>query len=406
MRILFIHQNFPGQFFYLARALMAKGHEVLALTADTNETITAIPTARYKLPPRKFDPSVFRTATHYAEMSFRGEAVVRKCEELHKQDGLNPDVIIGHVGWGETLFLKELWPGARLILYAEIFYRTRGQDFNFDPEFRRDELSGIAFACARQAHVLHAINAADQLISPTKWQANSFPDYVRDRVAVIHDGIDTDYIVPNFSTSGQVSGPNLNVRKGDEILTFVNRNLEPYRGFHIFMRALPKVLKARPEAKVIIVGGEDLGYGAGPNSGKTWKQELLHELGARIDLSRVHFVGRVPYDTFLGLMSMTRVHAYLTVPFVLSWSMLQAMSAGAFVVGSKTPPVEEVIQDGLNGLLIDFFDVDAWSDALIAGLSHPERYEAQRLAARQTIVERYDLHSVCLPKQLALVEGF
>jgi glycosyltransferase involved in cell wall biosynthesis len=193
---------------------------------------------------------------------------------------------------------------------------------------------------------------------------------------------------------------------GDEVLTFVNRNLEPYRGYHSFMRALPDVVAARPNAQVVIVGGDDVSYGAAAPNGQNWKQIFLDEVKDQLDLSRVHFLGKVPYPQFVALMQISRVHAYLTYPFVLSWSMLEAMSAGAYVVGSRSAPVEELITDGENGSLVDFFDIKAWSEALTQGLAEPERFMPLRRAARQTIVDNYDLHSICMPRMIDYVESF
>ena len=188
------------------------------------------------------------------------------------------------------------------------------------------------------------------------------------------------------------------------MITFVNRNLEPYRGYHSFLRALPAVLAARPKAQVVIVGGDGASYGAEPKAGGSWKQIFLAEVADRIDPGRVHFLGRVPYPSFLALMQVSRAHAYLTYPFVLSWSMLEAMSAGALVIGSCTAPVEEVIVDGRNGRLIDFFDIPGWSAALTEALSQPERFTALRAAARETVVARYDLRRHCLPRMVDFVE--
>ena len=192
---------------------------------------------------------------------------------------------------------------------------------------------------------------------------------------------------------------------GDEVLTYVSRNLEPYRGFHIFMRALPAVLRARPKAHVVIIGGDGQSYGARPKGDKSWKQTFLDEVAGGLDLSRVHFTGQVPYPQFIALMQISRVHAYLTYPFVLSWSLLEAMSMGAMVIGSRTPPVEEVIRDGENGRLVDFFDVAGWSTALSGALSDPDAATPLRKAARETIVSRYDLRSNCLPRLVSFVEG-
>jgi glycosyltransferase involved in cell wall biosynthesis len=227
---------------------------------------------------------------------------------------------------------------------------------------------------------------------------------MRHRITVNHDGIDTGRIKPRTDAAFEVTAAKLTLRAGEEVLTFVNRNLEPYRGYHILMRALPKVLAARPNAQVVLVGGDGVSYGTNAPGGRSWKETILDEVRDRIDLARVHFVGQVPYDKFVALMQVSRAHAYLTYPFVLSWSMLEAMSAGALIVGSRTPPVEEVIEDGVNGRLVDFFDVEGWSAALIEALAEPKRCLPLRQAARQTIIDRYDLKSRCLPRMIEFVE--
>jgi len=245
---------------------------------------------------------------------------------------------------------------------------------------------------------------ADAGLSPTLWQASTYPPALRDRITVIFDGVDTARLRPD--PAAQVTLPDGRIlRAGDEVLTFVNRNLEPYRGYHTFLRALPAVLDARPEAQVVIVGGDAVSYGAAPKTG-SWKEHFLAEVRDRLDLSRVHFVGKLAYPQFVALMQVARAHAYLTYPFVLSWSMLEAMAAGAHVVASSTAPVQEVIEDGVNGTLVDFFDVPGWSRALTEALAEPDRFASRRLAARATVLERYDLHGICLPRTVAFVEGF
>lgn len=195
------------------------------------------------------------------------------------------------------------------------------------------------------------------------------------------------------------------LRAGDEVVSFVNRNLEPYRGFHSFMRALPEILAARPRAQIVVVGGDAVSYGRAPRDGGTWRARLLAEVGSRLDLARVHFVGKLPYPTLIKLFQVTAAHVYLTYPFVLSWSMLEAMSAGALVIGSRTAPVEEVVQDGRNGLLVDFFSPVEIAQRVIEVLERPARFLELRMNARQTIVQKYDLLSCCLPAQIALAEG-
>lgn len=405
MRILFIHQNYPGQFVHLAPALVKRGHDVLALTDDVNKRTTSIRTVRYRFNRPQLDKSIPQLATTFAGHAARGEAVARACHTLRDKHNINPDVVFGHIGWGETLFLKEVWPQARHLLYAELFYRPRGLDTGFDPEIQRDDMWQRIWITSRQAHLLLAMNGADHAVAPTQWQSSSFPEHMRANISVVHDGIDTERLAPDATATVELPGSTLRLKAGDEVLTFVNRNLEPYRGYHIFMRALPEVLRARPHAQVVIVGGDAVSYGTKPKGGGSWKQLILDEVKDKLDLSRVHFLGNVPYPLYAKLMQVTRAHAYLTYPFVLSWSMLEAMSAGALVIGSRTPPVEELILDGVNGRLVDFFDVAGWSGAIIEALAEPARFMPLRKMARQTIIDSYDLQSRCLPRMLDLVEG-
>jgi glycosyltransferase involved in cell wall biosynthesis len=404
VRILFVHQNFPGQFGNLAAALGARGHDVSVLTDAANKQAIAHKACRYEAPRTEHSRKSIGLAAGISPQLERAQAVARAAAALQDQHGYVPDLIIGNPGWGETLFLDQVWPHARQLIYAEFCYRSRGLDTDFDPEFQKPTLGGDMWVSTRRMPLLTAINQADAAVSPTRWQADTFPAPFRERISVIHDGIDTRRLRPSRNAVVEIPGTNLKFRRGDEVLTLVNRNLEPFRGYHVFMRALPAVMAARPEAQVVIVGRDDVSYGTLPPAGTTWQKTFLKEVAGRIDPARVHFVGRVPYPTFVDLMKVTRVHAYLTYPFVLSWSMLEAMAAGALVIGSRTPPVEEVIRDGHNGRLIDFFDVPAWSQAIIEGLAEPQRFEGLRAAARETIVRDFDLATKCLPAMVALVE--
>lgn len=404
MKILFVHQNFPGQFLHLAPALIERGHDVIALTDETNARKSPITTFRYRKPDPRPDPKVSRLGTTFTEMTNRAHRAARAAMVLRDKHGYYPDVIFGHGGWGETLFLREIWPNAKLIVYAELYYAPRSLDVGFDAEFGKADDEKAFTVVARQGHQALMMAQADAALSPTEFQADTFPDSFRDKITIIHDGIDTNRVVPD--AAARVTLPSgVEFHAGDEILTFINRNLEPYRGYHSFMRALPSVMRARPNVQVVIIGGDDVSYGARPGDGKTWKEVFLDEVRDRIDLERIHFTGRVPYKTFVGLMQTTRVHCYLTVPFVLSWSMLEAMSAGALVVGSRTPPVEELVSDGVNGRLADFFDTGELAEVLVDSLARPEDFGALRRAARQHIVENYDLNSICLPRLIAFVEG-
>ena len=404
MKVLFVHQNFPGQFLHLAPELTRRGHEVRMLTDAANPRQFPTEGFRYKFDAAPVDSAATRLGRNYTTMSDRGVVVARACLQL-REKGYVPDVIFGHSGWGETLFLKEVWPVAKLIVYAEFYYRGRGADVGFDPEFSAPNFDQVMIAQGRTAHLGQALLHADAGLSPTKWQASTYPAALRERIRVIFDGVDTAVMRPD--DQAQVTLPNGQIVKaGDEVLTFVNRNLEPYRGYHIFMRALPVVMKERPEAQVVIVGGDEVSYGAAPKGAKGWKDTFLNEVKDQLDLSRVHFMGKVPYPTFVSLMQVSRAHAYLTYPFVLSWSMLESMAAGAHVVGSDTAPVRELIRDGENGTLVDFFDVKGWSKALVKALARPETFLDLRRAARRTILEGYDLRSVCLPAMVEYVEGF
>lgn len=404
MKILFVHQNFPGQFLHLAPELTRRGHECRVLTDASNTRSFSTQAYRYKYQPQTVDAAATRLGRNYTTMSDRGVVVARAASQLRAQ-GYMPDVIFGHSGWGETLFLKEVWPEAKLIVYAEFYYKGTGADVGFDPEFSPRTFDQVMIAQGRTTHLGQSLLHADAGLSPTKWQASTYPAILRDHIKVIFDGVDTAVMRPD--DGAQVTLPNgQTVKAGDEVLTFVNRNLEPYRGYHIFMRALPAVMKQRPDAQVVIVGGDEVSYGAAPKGAKGWKDTFLNEVKDQLDLSRVHFMGKVPYPTFVNLMQVSRAHAYLTYPFVLSWSMLESMAAGAHVVGSDTAPVRELITDGVNGTLVDFFDVKAWSKALTKALARPEKFEDIRRAARQTILEGYDLRSTCLPAMVDYVEGF
>ncbi len=402
MNILFIHQNFPGQFKHLAPALQARGHNVVALTAEKNLQKTPIRTLRYPTPVPPPDPKEARLGRTFTGMTDRAQRVALAAAQMRDQMSFMPDVIFGHSGWGETLFLREIWPEARQLVYAEFYYATEGLDVGFDPEFSPITLPVRMNVVARQAHLALPMLQADAALSPTEWQADTFPPEFRHKITITHDGVDTDTLKPDPQASYRLPDGRA-LRAGDEVLTYVARNIEPYRGSHIFFRALPAILAARPEAQVIIIGADGASYSAAPKEG-TWQDVFVNEVRARLDMSRVHFVGRLPYNEFLSVLRIGRAHAYLTVPFVLSWSMLEAMSLGAMVIGSRTGPVEEVIRDGVNGRLVDFFDIEGWSEALCDALARPDHYMPMRQAARRSVVENYDLKRICLPRLIRFVE--
>lgn len=404
MNFLFVHQNFPGQFRHVAPALAASSaHRVVAIGEEANirnrpSLHPAITVLGYPSPPPP-TPSTHHYIRDHERAIRRGQNLARLCQTLLGQ-GFRPDVVVVHPGWGEGLFLRDLFPAARHIHYCEFFYRGRGSDVGFDPEYPAG-LDDLLRVRVKNGTQLISLESADAGLSPTRWQADQYPTLWRERIRVIHDGIDTEVVAPRGDTALQVDG--LTLRPGDEVITYVARNLEPYRGFHIFMRALPEILARRPRAHVLIVGGDDVSYGRAAPGGKTYRQLLLEQVGGELDAQRVHWLGKVPYSRFLDILRVSAVHVYLTYPFVLSWSLLEALSTGCLVVGSATAPVQEVISDGENGLLVDFFDRQALADKVVAVLQDPARFAPMRRRARKSVVERYDLKRICLPQTLRLL---
>ena len=406
MNILFIHQNFPGQFKFLAPALAAQGHDVRAFTM---QKIAAGEWQGVKLthyqPSRGTAPNVHPWVSDFETKTIRGEACFRAALKL-KERGFTPDVIIAHPGWGESLFLKDVWPQAKLGIYCEFYYHPQGADVGFDPEFPARDAGDVCRLRLKNLNNLLHFEIADSGISPTHWQASTFPEPFRSRITVVHDGIDTEAIAPNPAVSLTLNG-DLVLTKQDEVITFVNRNLEPYRGYHIFMRALPELLKRRPGARVLIVGGEEVSYGARPEGDKKWKDIFAGEVRPQIsdaDWARVHFLGNVPYQYFIPLLQLSTVHVYLTYPFVLSWSLLEAMSVGCAIVASDTQPLHEAIRHNDTGRLVSFFDAAALSGEVCALLDDPAARERLGANARAFAQANYDLKTICLPKQLQWVE--
>ena len=405
MRILFLHQNFPGQFVHIARALQrAGGHDLLALTDAANKQPDIIPAHRYAFEPIGL-AGIHPPGQNFALRVQRGAAVARALAQL-RDGGFKPDLILGHLGWGETLYVKDVFPATPLAVHAEFYYSAEGADANFDPEFKSgNDLAARIMLRSKNAAILQALADCDHAITPTLWQASRLPEAFRHKATVLHEGIDTARVKPDRHARLRLQRANVELKPGDEVITFVNRNLEPYRGYHIFMRALPAILKARPEARAVIVGGDSVSYGAPAPTGKSWKQIFLDEVAPALPMDRVHFTGKVPYADYLRLMQISAAHVYLTYPFVLSWSMLEAMSAGAPVIASRTAPVTEVIEHGVNGLLFDFFDAKALAETVIEALAKPKALRPLRARARETIASRYDLASVCLPQWLRFVEN-
>ncbi|HWW04221.1 glycosyltransferase family 4 protein [Collimonas sp.] len=402
MKILFIHQNFPGQYLHLARHLGASPkNEVIFITQRQDATIPGVKKIVYK-PQRAVTPGIHHYLGDTEAGILNAQEVARIALDL-KASGFVPDVMLGHNGWGEIWYLKDVFPNTPLLGYFEFFYRSQGADVGFDP---KEQLTPDTSPRLRTKNVgnLLALEAVDWGQCPTQWQRSVYPLRYQPILSVVHEGIDTQVVAPDHAAHFAIPGTDITLKYGDEVVTYVARNLEPYRGFPSFMRSLPTILQSRPKAHVLIVGGEETSYGHRLPAGETFRQRMLDELGDAIDLKRVHFLNKVPYSTFLKILQISRAHVYLTYPFVLSWSMLEAMSAGCLVIGSRTPPVEEVIQDGINGILVDFFSPDEIAQHVVEALEDVRKHEELRRNARRTIVHRYDLRTICLPAQLSLVE--
>lgn len=407
MKVLFIHQNFPGQFKSLAPALVDAGHTVLA-TTNKQQTITVwkgVKLVPYQI-NRTNSPNLHPWLVDLESKVIRAEACLKTAENL-KKEGFYPDVIIAHYGWGENIFLRDVWPDSKIGIYCEFFYHSEGYDVGFDPEFTAAHKSDNCRIRLKNVAGLLSFQTADAGISPTHWQASTYPEPFKSKITVVHDGIDTVKVAPDPNVSVTLDG-NLRLSRRDEIITFVARDLEPYRGYHTFMRSLPHILRARPEARILIVGADGVSYGAEPTDGKSWRDTFANEVRPLIEDSdwlRVHFLGLIPHPQFISLLQLSTIHVYLTYPFVLSWSLLEAMSAGCSIVASDTAPLHEVIEHDRTGRLVNFFDAQSLAKEVCSLLSDRGKRDQLGKNAREFARENYDSNSVCLPQQIAWVES-
>jgi glycosyltransferase involved in cell wall biosynthesis len=400
MNILFVHNNFPGQYQHLARALARDPQmRMVAIGASTAQKTNGVKLLKYTL--SNIDVSGSHPFARRFDLEcHRAEQVLYALSSL-ASSGFVPDVILAHPGWGETLPLRTIYKDARYLLYCEFFYGMEGRDVGFDPEVPEIGADGHVALHLKNASTLLALADCDIGISPTTWQRSTFPKEYQHKIKVIHEGVDVDVVKPDANAVFRLS-TGRELRSSDEVITFVARNLEPVRGYHSFMRALPRIMAARPQAQIVVIGGSGTSYGPSPPKGTTWKSLFFDEVEQRIDRKRIHFTGRLPYSDYLRALQISSVHVYLTYPFVLSWSLLEALSAGCLVVGSDTPPVREVL-NGKNGLLVPFFDTEQLAEKVIGALSSPRKFRSVRTQARQTILEQYDLARICLPKMMTLI---
>lgn len=379
--VLFVHNNFPSQFRDLAEQLVARGVPCRSIAqAHAVGDVKGIEFLKYNL-PRGTTFGIFPLAVRAEADFIRGGLALRAAQRF-KADGFEPDVIVGHTGWGETVLLKEAYPDARQVLYPEFFYAGHGLDIGFDTEFKPPNEQAILLGTAKNAVAALSLTQADALVCPTAFQASTLPRVFQPLVRLIHEGVDLAVVKPG-PAKPFVLDDGRTIAPGAPVITHVNNNMEPLRGLHILARALPKLLAAVPDAQVLLIGHEAThGYSGTAPQEKTWKDVCFE--GVDYDPSRVHFLGKTPHARMLEAMRLSTAHVYYSYPFVLSWSLAEAMASGCYVIGSDTPPLRDAIEDGVNGRLLPFFDVDALADSLIAACKDPEAQAPLRRAARET----------------------
>jgi glycosyltransferase involved in cell wall biosynthesis len=402
MIYLFVHQNFPAQYRLLARHLAdIEGNRVYFITQRNENWMRGVTKIPYD-PPRTEALNCHPYTVEYDHAVRNGLAVAEICRSLRDQ-GIRPDFIAGHHGWGETMFIKDVFPDSPLLVYFEFFYHYSDVDVGFDPEYPGTGIDPFRLRTRNLVNWL-SFDAADWGNTPTHWQRSTYPPEMRPRITALHEGVDTEILKPNDNAWLRLGREPIILTRKDEVITYVARNLEPYRGFHIFMRAVPEILRRRPAAQILIVGGDGVSYGSPAPGGASYRELMLREVGHEIDLKRVHFLGQIPYDVYISVLQLSSAHIYLTYPFVLSWSFIEAMATGCAIVGSATPPVLEVLEDGVNGLVVDFFSPNEIADRVAAILDHPDRMQAMRVAARETAIRNFDFKSNLLPRWLSLID--
>lgn len=386
MNILFLHRDFPGQFKHIAAELAKDSkNRVVFITENLNNIeIPDVEKLAYTMTQRVPD-DCHPYMKNYLEAVMHGQAALSLAINL-KQRGFEPDIVYGFSGWGNSMFMKDAFPNVPFLSYYEWYYNSDSEDISYSG-IKLAETDKESIRC-KNAKLLIDLYSSDAGLSPTEWQKSHFPKEFQPKIKVIHDGIDSEFFKPDPDAKFLIKDKNLELTAKDEVVTYVTRGMEAYRGFPQAMEAIEKVLKKRPNAHVIIAGDDVICYGPKLEYG-TYKQHMLQQL--KLDMNRVHFVGHIPYEEYVKLLQISSVHLYLTVPYILSWSILEAMSTGCCVVASSTQPVLEVMKNNYNGLLADFFSVEHIVKRMLFALENKKEAENIRKNARQTILEKYEL---------------
>ena len=402
-KALIVRNGTSGRFSPIAAVLSETGWTGAVINGPVGTDVPGWINVRWTVRAQP-EPITLKPTQRFHEAMLCAGAAAGAANKL-KENGFVPDVIIGHPGFGEMLFLAEVFPGVPQIQVGEYYYLADGADANFDPEFPAKSLNSRVMNRAQNAVLAMSYAEAAAIVAPTPFQASLLPECFRGRTEIIHEGVDMGAA---RRRSARFRLPNGTVLDGSvPAVSFVNRRFEPLRGFHVFMRMLPRLLERAPDVHVVLVGADDPDNtygGARPANGRCWREAMLVELSGKLDPRRVHFVAPVPYEQLQVLFSNVAAHVYLTYPFVLSWSLLDAMACEALVVGSDTAPVRDVVEHGRNGLLVDFFDGDAMAETLATICRDPARFDPLRKAARATVAAQYDRHAICMPAWRRLVE--
>ena len=412
MKLLFVHRAFPGQFVNLIKPLRSRGDYIIALgennLVNSKQQALADKFIGYEV-LKGNTPNIPAGLLDVESKVLRAKAAAKSLEK-YIDNGLNPDLIITHSGWGESIFLGHIFPNIPQIHFLEYYYGAKEGDMAFEDILMKDRKTygfnwrTMALAQIKSFPLLSSLESMTWGVAPTKFQLSQFPKRIQEKSSVIHDGIDVQFAKPNNSASFDL--PNgLTLNYGDQVITFVNRTFEPYRGIHVFLKSLIDIQRQNPKVQTILVGKDtpNVSYGAHRDDGKGWLTFLKEEIGNDLDWSRIHSIGCIKHSSLINLFQITSAHVYLTYPFVLSWSMLEAMSCGSIVIGSRTKPVEEVITHSKNGFLVDFSDTELLAKQILYVLDNQDKCTSIRDSARQTVLEKYE-RNTCIRSRISMID--